>query len=120
MGDESSTLLPHRPATTYRSDIDGLRALAVFMVIVYHQGGTVIRPGFFVPTNGIEARCPGGFTGVDVFFVISDFVVSGSLRTESSFTAGNSSADDAGGQGSPVDRTSLVKTGGGGSPVVVA
>ena len=88
MGDRSSTLLPHRPATTYRSDIDGLRALAVFMVIVYHQGGTVIRPGFFVPTNGIEARCPGGFTGVDVFFVISDFVVSGSLLRDRPASAG--------------------------------
>ena len=73
-------MLPVQQAvSSYRPDIDGLRALAVSMVIVYHQGGTSISTGFFVPTSGEEARCPGGFTGVDVFFVISGFVVTGSL-----------------------------------------
>jgi len=44
--------------------IDGLRALAVLSVIAYH----------------LDARLlPGGFTGVDVFFVISGFVVSASM-----------------------------------------
>lgn len=48
----------------YRVDIDGLRAVAVTAVIVYHVD---------------HAWLPGGFTGVDVFFVISGYVVSGSL-----------------------------------------
>ena len=48
----------------YRVDIDGLRAMAVTAVIVYHVD---------------HAWLPGGFTGVDVFFVISGYVVSGSL-----------------------------------------
>lgn len=48
----------------YRSDIDGLRAVAVISVILYH----------------LSARwLPGGFVGVDIFFVISGFVVSASL-----------------------------------------
>ena len=46
----------------YRPDIDGLRALAVIAVVVFH----------FSPS-----RLGGGFVGVDVFFVISGFLISG-------------------------------------------
>jgi peptidoglycan/LPS O-acetylase OafA/YrhL len=49
---------------TYRLDIDGLRAIAVLSVMIYH-----LHPAWL----------PGGFVGVDVFFVISGFVVTGSL-----------------------------------------
>ncbi len=48
----------------YISGIDGLRALAVLSVIFFHLGVPII---------------PGGFTGVDVFFVISGYVVTASL-----------------------------------------
>ena len=53
-----------RPALGYIPAIDGMRALAVLAVMIYH-----LRPAFL----------PGGFLGVDVFFVISGFVVSGAL-----------------------------------------
>ncbi|MFC6841981.1 acyltransferase family protein [Xanthomonas theicola] len=56
---------PHAHARGYLPHVDGLRALAVLAVIAYHLD---------------PAWLPGGFTGVDVFFVISGFVVSASLQ----------------------------------------
>ena len=51
----------------YRPDIDGLRAVAIISVVFYHAG----FPGF-----------SGGFVGVDVFFVISGFLITSLLFNE--------------------------------------
>jgi peptidoglycan/LPS O-acetylase OafA/YrhL len=63
---------PHLLQKGFRADIEGLRAVAVLAVVLFHAG---------VPGVG------GGYIGVDVFFVISGFLITGLLWREVS-TAG--------------------------------
>jgi peptidoglycan/LPS O-acetylase OafA/YrhL len=55
------------PAPAYRPEVDGLRALAVVPVVLFHAG-----LGLF----------SGGFVGVDVFFVISGYLITGILLAD--------------------------------------
>src|SRR3954453_19243927 len=57
-----------RTSWSYRPDIDGLRALAVLAVVLFH---------YRVPSFG------GGYVGVDVFFVISGYLITGLILKES-------------------------------------
>lgn len=52
---------------TYRPEIDGLRAIAVISVLIYHYFPNVLR---------------GGFVGVDIFFVISGFLITSIILSE--------------------------------------
>jgi len=47
------------PPHCYRAEIDGLRAIAILAVVFFHLG----------------AHCPGGYIGVDIFFVISGYLI---------------------------------------------
>ncbi len=58
---------PQPPRTNYRPDIDGIRGTAAIMVMGYHAG----VPGF-----------DGSFIGLDLFFVVSGFVIAGLLLGE--------------------------------------
>src|SRR2546423_14907705 len=55
----------------FRTDIEGLRGVAILLVVLFHAG----VPGL-----------AGGFVGVDVFFVLSGFFITGLLVTEFSDT----------------------------------
>jgi peptidoglycan/LPS O-acetylase OafA/YrhL len=62
-----SDSLQRLPKLSYRRDIDGMRGIAVMTVIAYHSG---------------LAAMSGGFVGVDVFFVISGYLIGSIVLSE--------------------------------------
>ena len=56
----------------YRPEIDGLRAIAVFSVIFYHANFEIFNKSLF----------SGGFLGVDIFFVISGYLITSIILKE--------------------------------------
>jgi peptidoglycan/LPS O-acetylase OafA/YrhL len=61
------SLSPGHPAAGHRPEIDGLRALAIAPVVLHHAAPDVL---------------PGGFAGVDVFFVISGYLITAIILRE--------------------------------------
>ena len=56
-----------KPSSGFRTDIEGMRGIAVLLVVMFHCG----VPGF-----------QGGFIGVDVFFALSGYLITGLILTE--------------------------------------
>ena len=64
---QAATTVPAEQTRAVRVEIQALRALAVSLVVLYHV---------------VPARMPGGYVGVDVFFVVSGFLITGHLLRE--------------------------------------
>ncbi len=67
----SVTETPVHHRLTYQPALDGLRAVAVALVLLYHQGGL-----------GLAGIFRGGFIGVDIFFVLSGYLITRLLIDE--------------------------------------
>jgi len=69
----------------FRPDIEGLRALAIVPVVAYHASQFAVvagGPSVLVAITALFGWVSGGFLGVDVFFVISGFLITGLLVRE--------------------------------------
>ena len=62
-----NTVKPGVQTGPYRPDIDGIRGIAISSVVLYHAGAPLLT---------------GGFTGVDIFFVISGYLIGGHIFSE--------------------------------------
>lgn len=65
--DDQAPLGPRGLDVPYRADLDGLRALAIVAVLAYHA---------------FPKELPGGYVGVDIFFVISGFLIASLIRSQ--------------------------------------
>lgn len=88
-GDEAGTAPDDR---RFRPDVEGLRAVAVLLVVFYHAG---------------FPRVTGGLVGVDVFFVISGFVITGLLLRERRASGRTSILDASDAAGNTIQSKSI-------------
>ncbi len=66
-GHSTQARVTQTPSKGFRADIEGMRGIAVLLVVMFHCG----VPGF-----------DGGFIGVDVFFALSGYLITGLILTE--------------------------------------
>ena len=60
----------------YRPEIDGLRAIAIISVVIYHAGFVYLWDGSY------SNLLPGGYLGVDIFFVISGYLITNFILSD--------------------------------------
>lgn len=65
------------PAAPRVAELDGLRGIAIVLVLLVHFGARI--PPDSVPSQWIQALCRSGWCGVDLFFVLSGFLITGIL-----------------------------------------
>jgi peptidoglycan/LPS O-acetylase OafA/YrhL len=70
------------PARSFRPDIEGLRALAILPVLIFHAHEFLVPSASGTVIGRLLGLVPGGYLGVDVFFVISGFLITGLLVRE--------------------------------------
>ena len=75
-------------APSFRPDIEGLRALAIIPVLIFHAHDFLLpaTSGALAIFSQALSWVPGGYLGVDVFFVISGFLITGLLVREAEET----------------------------------
>ena len=71
---------PFRPGSDRVLAIDGLRGVAAFLVVLYHLHGAVSRSASGWLWAPLEWTAQNGFLGVDIFFVISGYVIALSVN----------------------------------------
>ena len=76
---EAGVSSPSSATSDYRPSLDGLRAVAILMVVAYHDQALM-----------------GGFLGVDVFFVLSGYLITTILLREQQAAASRSTPPRAG------------------------
>lgn len=73
---EADTILTHRAPASYIPSLDGLRGIAIILVMLHHFT-------YYRPTAGLEGMIGSllnfGWAGVDLFFVLSGFLITGIL-----------------------------------------
>ena len=65
------------PAPPRVAELDGLRGIAIVLVLLVHFGARIPADSF--PAEWIQALCRSGWCGVDLFFVLSGFLITGIL-----------------------------------------
>ncbi len=72
-------IAPSRPASRRLLHLDVVRGVAILLVLLYHTCFPVVRPSWYQPVKWVAGS---GWAGVDLFFVLSGFLIGGLLLGE--------------------------------------
>jgi peptidoglycan/LPS O-acetylase OafA/YrhL len=71
-----------KPGDSRLPELDGIRGLAIILVLIKHYLADSIIPGASRPGDWVRTVCTMGWTGVDLFFVLSGFLIGGILMDQ--------------------------------------